>query len=220
MVGAHHRDLTKQRKQRRAQSGTVVRSTPGLRALQAVDADGAAATARLVHDGQARRAMLVEFTARFFDWLIRATTRRRGTHDRSDAYLRSAPVISRHATTHVALGDDTDQLESIWSLNHRRTAAARIAHRSRSVCRRVVRRTARRRFDWFHHITTTTHCLCLIKRVWPRAVYLSFSADGCLAFEHGYTCWSSDDGREGMKHLEDLVFHHADVAPADDETSL
>ena len=68
--------------------------------------------------------MLVEFPAPFFNWLIRATTRRRGTHDRFDAYLRSAPVISRHAATHVALGDDADQLEVFCILNHRRAAAA------------------------------------------------------------------------------------------------
>jgi len=55
--------------------------------------------------------MLVEFPARFFNWLIRATTHRRGTHDLCDANFRSAPVTSRHTATHVALGDDADQLE-------------------------------------------------------------------------------------------------------------
>jgi hypothetical protein len=68
--------------------------------------------------------MLVEFSARVFNWLIRATTRRRGTHDLFDAYLRRAPVISRHAATHVALGDDADQLEVFCILNHGRAAAA------------------------------------------------------------------------------------------------
>jgi hypothetical protein len=53
--------------------------------------------------------MLVEFPARFFNWLIRATTRRRGSHVLFDAHFRSAAVI--HAATHVARGDDADQLE-------------------------------------------------------------------------------------------------------------
>jgi len=89
-----------------------------------VGTDYAAATACLVHDGQAGRAMLVEFPARFFNRLIRATTRRRGTHDLFDANFRSVPVISRHATTHVALRDDADQLEVFCVLNYWRAAAA------------------------------------------------------------------------------------------------
>ena len=68
--------------------------------------------------------MLVEFPARFCNWLIRATTRRRGTHDLFDANFGSTAVISRHAATHVALGDDADQLEVFCVLNHRRAAAA------------------------------------------------------------------------------------------------
>ena len=89
-----------------------------------VHADCAAATARLVYNGQARRAMLVEFPARFFNRLARTTTRRQGAHDLFDANVRSAPVISRHAATHVALGDDADQLAVLCILNHRRAAAA------------------------------------------------------------------------------------------------
>jgi len=54
--------------------------------------------------------MLVEFPARFFNRLIRATTRRRGTHYLFDANFGSTAVISRHAATHIALGDDADQL--------------------------------------------------------------------------------------------------------------
>lgn len=68
--------------------------------------------------------MFVEFPARFFNRLIRATTRRRGLHDLFDANFGSAPVVSRHAATHVALGDDADQLEAFCILNHRRAAAA------------------------------------------------------------------------------------------------
>ena len=67
--------------------------------------------------------MFVEFPARFFNWCIRATTRRRGAHDFLDAHVRSAPVISRHAATDVTLGDDTDQLAVLCILNHRRAAA-------------------------------------------------------------------------------------------------
>ena len=68
--------------------------------------------------------MLVEFPARFFNRLIRATTRRRGAHDLFDGYLRSTAVIGRHAATHVALGDDADHLETFCILNYRRAAAA------------------------------------------------------------------------------------------------
>ena len=100
--------------------GTVV----ALRRPHTVDADGAAAASNAVHHRQARRAMLVEFSARFFNWLIRATTRRRGAHDLFDGYLRSAAVISRHAATYVALGDDADHLETFCILNYRRAAAA------------------------------------------------------------------------------------------------
>jgi hypothetical protein len=87
-------------------------------------ADGAAAASSAVHNGQARRAVLVEFSARFFNWLIRATTRRRRAHDLLDAHVRRAPVIGGHAATDVALGDDADQLEFFCILNHRRAAAA------------------------------------------------------------------------------------------------
>lgn len=80
-------------------------SSVALRLLQTVDADGAAAASSAVHNGQARRAMLVEFPAHFFNWLIRATTSRREAHDLFDANFGSAAVISRHAATHVALGD-------------------------------------------------------------------------------------------------------------------
>jgi hypothetical protein len=68
--------------------------------------------------------MLVEFPARFCNWLIRSTTRRRGTHDVFDANFGSAPVIRRHAAAHVAFGNDADQLEVFCVLNHGRAAAA------------------------------------------------------------------------------------------------
>lgn len=75
--------------------------------------------ARLFRNGQARHAMRVEFPARFFNRLARATTGRQGSHDLSDAHFRGAPVISRHAEMHVALGDDADQLKGFCILNHR-----------------------------------------------------------------------------------------------------
>ena len=75
--------------------------------------------ARLIHNGQARRAMLVGFPTCFVNPLARTTTGTRGLHDLFDAHLRSAPVISRHAATHVVLGDDADQLEWFCILNHR-----------------------------------------------------------------------------------------------------
>jgi len=79
-------------------------SSVALPLLQTVNADCAATTARLVRNGQARRAMLVEFPARFFNRFARTTTGRHGSHDRFDAHFRRTPVLSRHAATHVALG--------------------------------------------------------------------------------------------------------------------
>ena len=76
-------------------------------------------TARLIRNGQARRTMLVEFPARVFNRLARTTKGRQGPHELFDAHVRSAPVISLHAATHVARGDDADQLEVFCILNHR-----------------------------------------------------------------------------------------------------
>ena len=92
------------------------------RPLKTVNVDCATATARLVYDGQARRAVLVEFLARFRNWLIRATTCSCGTHDLFDANFGSTAVISSYAATHVALGYDADQLEVFYILNHRGAA--------------------------------------------------------------------------------------------------
>ena len=74
--------------------------------------------ARLIRNGQARRTMFVEFPSRFFNRLARTTTGRQGSHDLFDAHVRNAPVTSLHAATHVALGDDADQLEVFCILNH------------------------------------------------------------------------------------------------------
>ena len=67
--------------------------------------------------------MLVELPARLLDRLICATTSRRGSHDFGDANVGGTTVISGHAATHVALGDDADQLEADRILDHRRAAA-------------------------------------------------------------------------------------------------
>ena len=88
-----------------------------------VSTDCAAATAFFVYDGQARRAMLVEFPAPFFNRLMRAATRRRGPHDLFDTNFGSVAAIRRHAATHVALGDDADQREVFRILNHWRATA-------------------------------------------------------------------------------------------------
>ena len=89
-----------------------------------MNTDSAAAASRAVYDGQARRMMLVEFASRFVNWLIRPATGRPGPHDLFDANFRRMAVISRHAATDVALGDNADQLEAFCILNHRRAAAA------------------------------------------------------------------------------------------------
>ena len=68
--------------------------------------------------------MLVEFASRFVNGRIRPATGRPGPHDLFDANFRRMAVISRHAATDVALGDNADQLEAFCILNHRRAAAA------------------------------------------------------------------------------------------------
>ena len=68
--------------------------------------------------------MLVEFASRFVNWLIRPATGRPGPHDLFDANVRPTAVISHHAATHVALGDNADQREAFYILNHRGAAAA------------------------------------------------------------------------------------------------
>jgi hypothetical protein len=68
--------------------------------------------------------MLVEFASRFVNWRIRPAAGRPGPHDLFDANFRCVAVISRHAATDVALGDNADQREAFCILNHRRAAAA------------------------------------------------------------------------------------------------
>ncbi len=120
-------------------------------------AHGAAAVPRRVDNWQARRTVPVEFLTRSFNWLGRAAARRCGAHDVFDAHLGRAPVVGSDIATDVTLGDNADQLEVFGIRHNRRAAATRSAHRPRGVCRRILRGTARRRFDWFHHIAATTH---------------------------------------------------------------
>jgi hypothetical protein len=54
--------------------------------------------------------MLAQLPARFFNRLISVTASTRGSHDLFDADFGRSAVISRHAATHVALGDDAGQL--------------------------------------------------------------------------------------------------------------
>ena len=95
-----------------------------LRLLQAVDADSTATAPGAVYNRQAPRTMLVESPAGGVDRLICATTRRRGSHDLFHADFRGVAVISRHAATDVAFGDNADQLEVLLIFNDRRAAAA------------------------------------------------------------------------------------------------
>ena len=90
---------------------TIGHETPPfglLRLLQVVGADGAAAPSCAIYDRQTRRAMLVEFSACSVKRLAFAAASCCRSHDLLDADFGSAPVISRHATTHVALSDDAD----------------------------------------------------------------------------------------------------------------
>ena len=68
--------------------------------------------------------MFVEFPPRFFYGCIRTAASGRGMHNFFDADFGGTAVISRDAATHVALGDDADQLEVFCILYHRGAAAA------------------------------------------------------------------------------------------------
>ena len=68
--------------------------------------------------------MLMEFVARSVQRLTCPAAGCRGPHDLLDVNFGRATVIRRHATTHVALGDDADQLEVFRILNDRGATAA------------------------------------------------------------------------------------------------
>ncbi|HEY6261580.1 MAG TPA: hypothetical protein VIW47_08300, partial [Nitrospiraceae bacterium] len=63
--------------------------------------------------GHAGCAMLEDVPAGIFNRFARPTTGRQRSDDFFDANFRHAPVISRHAATHVVLGDDADQHEGV-----------------------------------------------------------------------------------------------------------
>ena len=168
----------------------IISSLWVLRLLHVMGADGATTLPCAIRNWQTRRAMLVQFSARFVKRLTRTTASRRWPHDFFDLNFRSAPVISRHATTHVTLGDDAYQFEMFRILHHWGATAARRAHRLRSVRGRVSRRTARRRFDGFHDITTTAHVLFSCSKA------TACTSERCLnpvthrcAIEHGSIAW-------------------------------
>ena len=73
-------------------------------------------TARLIRNGQAHRAMRVEFPARFLNCLARTTT---GKQDRMIFSTRTFEARRSSAAMQVSLGDASDQLEVSCILNHR-----------------------------------------------------------------------------------------------------
>lgn len=109
---------------------------------QSVRANRATTAARPVHDRQARRSLLVEFPARFFDRLIHATTRGRRAHDLGDAHIAGMAVASRHPATHIALGDDAHEPEVIPAFDYRSATTLGSAHRPCGVGRRFRGGTA------------------------------------------------------------------------------
>ena len=118
-MGGESHGLSEVADRRVKRSTHMTASSGDLRPLKIVTADCAAATARLVHDRQACRAMFGEFPSRVVHGFIRTAAGGRGTHDLFNADFGCKAVISRHAATHVALGDDADQLEWFCILNHR-----------------------------------------------------------------------------------------------------
>ena len=69
---------------------------------------------------------------------------------------RSSAATPQHTSRSVTTPTN---LSGSVSLTTGYAAAAYIRHRLRGVCRRILRGTARRHFDRFHHIAATTHFL-------------------------------------------------------------
>ena len=92
-------------------SNLSMRSSGDLRPLKTMNAHCPATTARLIRNGQAHHAMLVSFRHTSSTVSLTPQQADKSLHDLFDANFRSAPVISRHAATHVALSDDADQHE-------------------------------------------------------------------------------------------------------------
>jgi len=68
--------------------------------------------------------MFGECPSRVIHGFLRTAAGGRGTHDRFNADFGCKAVISRHAATHVALGDDADQLEIVRIRYYRYASAA------------------------------------------------------------------------------------------------
>jgi hypothetical protein len=137
-------------------------------------ADRPAATAGLVHDGQARCPVRVEFAVRCLKGFVHAATCGRRTHDFFDWDFRCAPVIGSHAMTHVALGHNAHQVAALFVLNNGCTTASRLPHRSRGVLRGISRRAARVHINGFHLVATTTHRFFLLSQAF--SLSLSFES--------------------------------------------
>jgi len=95
----------------------------------------------------------------------------------SDRYVGIAPVISRHAATHITLCDDADLFDGFAILNYRLPSRS-LNHAS--LARHVppnLTRTGRRRFDWFHHIATTTHLLCFLHEMRSNSFWVMYNSN-------------------------------------------
>ena len=91
-----------------------------------VHADRAATTARLVHDGQARRLIFMKFPLRLFQSFTCITASGDyWSHDFADGDLGRVPVVGRHAVTNVAFSDNTDQIKILFILNNGSAPTAR-----------------------------------------------------------------------------------------------
>lgn len=89
-----------------------------------VKAHRAAATAGLIYYRQARRAMLMEFSANFVKRIARGATRGNGPHDLLYVDLGSAQVIRRDVATDVTLGDHAGQRQRFCIRHYWRATAA------------------------------------------------------------------------------------------------
>jgi hypothetical protein len=98
-----------------------------------VGADCSLATAPLVHNGQTRCLLRVEFAPGFFKGFTHAAAGGRGTHNVFDRNLRGPPVIGCHAVTQVAFGHDAYQATALFVFHNGRTPASRPAHRLRGI---------------------------------------------------------------------------------------
>lgn len=143
-------------------SNSSMPSSDALRSLHMVGTDCPAATACLVHNGQARRSVFVEFATGIFKRLIHAATYGRGTHNCFNRNFRSPTIMRRHTVAQVAFGHDAEQAAAFFILNHGRAPASCLMHRLRGALRGIVRRATRIHRNWLHLLATTTHIVFLL----------------------------------------------------------